>query len=110
MLYEVITITRDIVQNRYSKMEMAAFLVAAGETGLDRDEVLYYTRAMADSGRRLKWDEPLVADKHCIGGVAVALALQSILGDLFDSLSIVLDKPFVVGDFLAVGEFSYNFV
>lgn len=40
-----------------------------------------------------------------IGGVAVALALQSILGDLFASLSIVLDKPFVVGDFLSVGEF-----
>jgi len=40
-----------------------------------------------------------------IGGVAVALALQNILGDLFASLSIVLDKPFVVGDFLMVGEF-----
>jgi small-conductance mechanosensitive channel len=39
-----------------------------------------------------------------IGGIAVALALQNILGDLFASLSIVLDKPFVVGDFLAVGE------
>ena len=33
-----------------------------------------------------------------------ALAVQNILGDLFASLSIVLDKPFVVGDFLAVGE------
>ncbi|MDX1380880.1 MAG: mechanosensitive ion channel family protein [Xanthomonadales bacterium] len=39
-----------------------------------------------------------------IGGVAVALALQNILGDLFASLSIVLDKPFVVGDFLMVGD------
>ena len=39
-----------------------------------------------------------------IGGVAVALAVQNILGDLFASLSIVLDKPFVVGDFLAVGD------
>jgi len=39
-----------------------------------------------------------------IGGVAVALAAQSILGDLFASLSIVLDKPFVLGDFLIVGE------
>jgi small-conductance mechanosensitive channel len=39
-----------------------------------------------------------------IGGVAVALALQNILGDLFASLAIALDKPFVVGDFLAVGE------
>lgn len=37
-----------------------------------------------------------------IGGIAVALALQNILGDLFSSLSIVLDKPFVVGDFITV--------
>jgi small-conductance mechanosensitive channel len=40
-----------------------------------------------------------------VGGIAVALAAQNILGDLFASLSIVLDKPFVVGDFLAIGEF-----
>ncbi|HJW81049.1 MAG TPA: mechanosensitive ion channel family protein [Acidiferrobacterales bacterium] len=39
-----------------------------------------------------------------IGGVAVALAAQNILGDLFASLSIVLDRPFVVGDFIVVGD------
>jgi small-conductance mechanosensitive channel len=39
-----------------------------------------------------------------IGGVAVALAVQNILGDIFGSLSIVLDKPFVVGDFIIVGD------
>ncbi len=39
-----------------------------------------------------------------VGGIAVALALQTILSDLFASLSIVLDKPFVVGDFLIIGE------
>ena len=38
-----------------------------------------------------------------IGGVAVALALQNILGDLFASLSIVIDKPFVIGDFINAG-------
>jgi small-conductance mechanosensitive channel len=38
-----------------------------------------------------------------VGGIAVALAAQNILGDLFASLSIVLDKPFVVGDFIEVG-------
>lgn len=38
-----------------------------------------------------------------IGGVAVALAAQNVLGDLFASLSIVLDKPFRVGDFIIVG-------
>lgn len=40
-----------------------------------------------------------------IGGVAVALAVQNILGDLFASLSIVLDKPFLVGDFVVVGDY-----
>lgn len=40
-----------------------------------------------------------------VGGIAVALAVQNILGDLFASLSIVLDRPFEVGDFIIVGEF-----
>lgn len=40
-----------------------------------------------------------------IGGIAVALAAQNILGDLFASLSITFDKPFIVGDFLVVGDF-----
>ncbi|MCD6680389.1 MAG: mechanosensitive ion channel family protein [Burkholderiaceae bacterium] len=39
-----------------------------------------------------------------IGGVAVALALQSLLGDLFSSVSIGLDKPFEVGEFIAFGD------
>ena len=41
-----------------------------------------------------------------IGGIAIALAVQNILGDLFASLSIVLDKPFVNGDFIAVGDMA----
>jgi small-conductance mechanosensitive channel len=39
-----------------------------------------------------------------IGGIAIALAVQNILGDLFAALSIVLDKPFVVGDFIIVDD------
>jgi small-conductance mechanosensitive channel len=38
-----------------------------------------------------------------VGGIAVALAAQNVLGDLLASLSIVLDKPFVLGDFIVVG-------
>jgi small-conductance mechanosensitive channel len=38
-----------------------------------------------------------------VGGVAVALALQSILGDVFASLAIGLDEPFVIGDAVAFG-------
>jgi small-conductance mechanosensitive channel len=37
-----------------------------------------------------------------IGGIAVALAVQNILGDLLSSMTILFDKPFVVGDFIIV--------
>jgi small-conductance mechanosensitive channel len=40
-----------------------------------------------------------------IGGIAVALAVQNILGDMFSSISISLDKPFVLGDFIVIDDF-----
>lgn len=40
-----------------------------------------------------------------ITGIAVALAIQNILGDIFAALSIYLDKPFVLGDFLAIDSY-----
>jgi small-conductance mechanosensitive channel len=49
--------------------------------------------------------KPLLAGLG-IGGIAIALALQNVLGDLFASLAITLDRPFVVGDALAVDDFS----
>ncbi len=39
-----------------------------------------------------------------IGGIAIALALQNILSDLFSSFALYFDKPFVVGDFIVVGK------
>ncbi len=39
-----------------------------------------------------------------IGGIAVALAVQSLLADIFASLTITIDKPFVLGDFIIVGD------
>ena len=62
-------ITRDILEHRYAKIEMAAFLVACTESGMEREEVLHLTRAMASGGEQIDWREPLVADKHCIGGI-----------------------------------------
>jgi small-conductance mechanosensitive channel len=41
-----------------------------------------------------------------VGGIAVALAVQNVLGDLLASLSITLDRPFVVGDAIAVDDFN----
>lgn len=46
---------------------------------------------------------PLIASLG-IGGVAVALAAQSIFADLFGSIIILFDKPFLVGDFIIVGD------
>ena len=39
-----------------------------------------------------------------IGGIAIALAVQNVLGDLLAALAIVFDKPFDVGDFIVVEE------
>ena len=48
---------------------------------------------------------PLVASLG-IGGVALALALQGVLGDLFASLTIIFDNPFAVGDYIQVGDLA----
>ncbi len=48
---------------------------------------------------------PLIAGLG-VGGIAIALGVQTILGDLFASLSIALDKPFVIGDSLRVDTFE----
>jgi thymidine phosphorylase len=62
------SVIRDIVGNRYSKMEIAAFLIASASF-LTTDEVLALTRAMASVGNRLTWPGGTVVDKHCIGGI-----------------------------------------
>jgi small-conductance mechanosensitive channel len=41
-----------------------------------------------------------------VGGIAIALALQTVLGDVFSAFSIYFDRPFEVGDFIVVGDFS----
>ncbi|MBK6471571.1 MAG: thymidine phosphorylase family protein [Betaproteobacteria bacterium] len=63
----------DVAQARYSKIELAAFVVATNGQDLERDEVLYLTEAMIGAGRRLDWQHAVrggpVVDKHCIGGI-----------------------------------------
>jgi thymidine phosphorylase len=66
---EYSAMVRDIADHRYSKIEIAAFVVALSQVDLDRDEVLHLAKAMVDAGRRLDWREEPVVDKHCIGGI-----------------------------------------
>jgi small-conductance mechanosensitive channel len=51
----------------------------------------------------LGFDITTLAASLGIGGIAVALAVQNILGDLFSSFSIYFDKPFQIGDFIVIG-------
>ena len=62
-------IVRDIAERHYSKIELTAFVVACHRDELDREEVFFLSDAMVASGQRLDWHEPLVVDKHCIGGI-----------------------------------------
>ena len=41
-----------------------------------------------------------------VGGIAIAFALQNVLSDMFSAFSIYFDKPFEIGDFIVVGEYS----
>jgi thymidine phosphorylase len=55
--------------HHYSKIELTAFRRGLQPDELDREEVFFLTDAMVASGRTLDWHEPLVVDKHCIGGI-----------------------------------------
>jgi len=67
--YDYEKIVEDIVQGRYSKVELTAFVVSATVNGLNDDETEWLTKAMVNSGDQLKFDSTVVADKHSVGGV-----------------------------------------
>jgi thymidine phosphorylase len=62
-------IVKDIVDNRYSKVELTAFVVGCAQGFMDRDEIAHLSVAMAEVGERLEWGREMVVDKHCIGGI-----------------------------------------
>ena len=63
------SIIKDIADHHYSKIELTAFVVATNRGELDREEVYFLTEAMVACGRQLDWKNPLVVDKHCVGGI-----------------------------------------
>ncbi|MBX9645750.1 MAG: thymidine phosphorylase family protein [Xanthobacteraceae bacterium] len=65
---EIESIISDIVHYRYSDMEIAAFLIGSASF-MTSGELLALVDAMAKAGTRLKWPEPIIVDKHCIGGI-----------------------------------------
>ncbi|WP_257388427.1 thymidine phosphorylase, partial [Tahibacter caeni] len=66
---ELAAIVADVAAGRYSDVHLAAFLTATAALPLDDEETYALTGAMVDVGERLRWDAPVVLDKHCIGGL-----------------------------------------
>jgi thymidine phosphorylase len=62
-------IVRDIVDGRYSDIELAAFVTAFAREGADVDETTAMARAMVETGERLYWGTSPIVDKHCVGGL-----------------------------------------
>lgn len=62
-------IITDIAADRYSDLHLAAFVTACAGGRLDAGEVVALTSAMAQAGERIFWQQPIIADKHCVGGL-----------------------------------------
>ncbi len=66
---QITHIIRDIAAGLYADVHLAAFITACGDQKLDREEIVDLTRAMVTAGSQLHWQQPLVVDKHCVGGL-----------------------------------------
>jgi len=66
---QLAAVVTDIAAERYSDVHIAAFLTACASGRMGLRETADLTRAMVDAGETLHWATPIVADKHCVGGV-----------------------------------------
>jgi thymidine phosphorylase len=66
---ELDAVIGDVAAGRYSDVHIAAFLAACAGGRMDVKETVDLTRAMVQAGERLRWSSPVVADKHCVGGL-----------------------------------------
>lgn len=63
------SILKDIIEEKYSNIELAAFITACAGDNLNEGEIISLTKAMINIGQKLTWDKELILDKHCIGGL-----------------------------------------
>jgi thymidine phosphorylase len=62
-------IVTDMVDGKYSDIDLSSFITSCAARPLDRGEVLALTRAMVEAGDRLTWNRDIVVDKHSVGGL-----------------------------------------
>jgi thymidine phosphorylase len=66
---QLTAVVADITAERYSDVELSAFIAAYAAQPFGLQETASLTSAMVASGKRLNWHAPVVADKHCVGGL-----------------------------------------
>jgi thymidine phosphorylase len=64
--YEIIS---DIVAGKYSNVHLSSFITACGHDNLSIKEIIHLTQAMVNTGERIHWDQPVILDKHSVGGI-----------------------------------------
>jgi small-conductance mechanosensitive channel len=87
----------ELVEEEPGRSTMAAGLVFIGN-------LLLWTFVLLMALNNLGIEITTLVAGLGMGGIAAALAVQSVLGDLFASLSIYFDRPFDIGDFVIVGD------
>ncbi len=65
-IYQIID---DISKGRYSNVQISAFLTACAGDKINKKEITYLTKAMIDVGDKLDWNDEIIVDKHCVGGL-----------------------------------------
>ena len=62
-------IMNDIVKGNYSTVHISGFVTACASHEIKLNEIVSLTKSMIDVGETIKWNTPLIMDKHCIGGI-----------------------------------------
>ncbi len=67
---EIDEIIKDIVDNSLSEPEIALFISAMYNQGMNMKETIYLIKAILKTGNKISFKDEFVVDKHCIGGVS----------------------------------------
>lgn len=66
---EIHHIIEDVAHGRYSDVYISAFISACADGRLNHNELIDLTHAMVSVGKKITWDNKMIVDKHCIGGL-----------------------------------------
>lgn len=66
---QINSIIEDVTKGYLSDVQIAMFLASTTGARLNEQEIYYLTKAMIHTGQQLRWQTPLIVDKHCVGGL-----------------------------------------